>query len=110
MGIDEDKVVPNPSLSVYEGAVAPWSGNTYGEWQRNFLRAANRFDFPVHTPYGDLTDAQKRELWDGNRHVGGIHAFFEELQKKVIQDPEPGDAGPLPGAYPLSDLPGRAAA
>ena len=46
MGIDEDKVVPNPSLSVYEGAVAPWSGNTYGEWQRNFLRAANRFDFP----------------------------------------------------------------
>ncbi len=85
MGIDEDKVVPNPSLSVYEGAVAPWSGNTYGEWQRNFLRMANRFDFPVHTAYGDLTEAQKRELWDGNRHVGGIHAFFEDLQKKLYK-------------------------
>ena len=85
MGIDEDKVVPNPSLSVYEGAVAPWSGNTYGEWQRNFLRAANRFDFPVHTPYGDLTDGQKRELWDGNQHVGGIHSFFEDLQKKLYK-------------------------
>ena len=85
MGIDEDKVIPNPSLSVYEGAVVPWSGNTYGEWQRNFLRKANRFDFPVHTPYSDLTPEQKGELWDGNRHTGGIHAFFEELQKKLYK-------------------------
>jgi excinuclease ABC subunit A len=85
MGIDEDKVVPNPSLSVYDGAVAPWSGSTYGEWQRNFLRVANRFNFPVHTPYADLTPEQKGELWDGNRHVGGIHAFFEELQKKLYK-------------------------
>ena len=85
MGIDEDKVIPNPSLSVYEGAVVPWSGNTYGEWQRNFLRKANRFDFPVHTPYSDLTPEQKGELWDGNRHAGGIHAFFEELQKKLYK-------------------------
>ena len=85
MGTDEDKVIPNPSLSVYEGAVVPWSGNTYGEWQRNFLRKANRFDFPVHTPYSDLTPEQKGELWDGNRHAGGIHAFFEELQKKLYK-------------------------
>ena len=85
MGIDEDKVIPNPGLSVYEGAVVPWSGATYGEWQLNFLRKANRFNFPVHTPYGDLTPEQKGELWDGNRHVGGIHAFFEELQKKLYK-------------------------
>ena len=85
MGIDEDKVIPNPSLSVYDGAVAPWSGNTYGQWQTDFLRVANRFEFPVHTPYGDLTDEQKATLWDGNRHVDGIHAFFEELQKKLYK-------------------------
>ncbi len=85
MGIDEDKVIPNPGLSVYEGAVAPWSGSTYGQWQKDFLRVANRFEFPVHTPYGDLTDEQKEVLWDGNRHVDGIHAFFDELQKKLYK-------------------------
>ncbi len=85
MGIDEDKVVPNPSLSVYDGAVAPWSGSSYGQWQTDFLRAANRFQFPVHTPYGDLTPEQRGELWDGNRHVSGIHAFFDELQKKLYK-------------------------
>ena len=85
MGIDEDKVVPNHSLSVYDGAIAPWTGSTYGEWQKNFLRAANRFQFPVHTPYADLTPEQKGELWDGNRHVGGIHAFFSELQQKLYK-------------------------
>ncbi|NJB87842.1 excinuclease ABC subunit A [Lewinella marina] len=85
MGIDEDKVIPNPSLSIYDGAVAPWSGSTYGQWQTDFLRVANRFEFPVHTPYGDLTDEQKAIVWDGNRHVQGIHAFFEELQKKLYK-------------------------
>ncbi len=85
MGIDEDKVIPNPSLSVYDGAVAPWTGSSYGEWQKNFLRAANRFQFPVHAPYADLSPEQKGELWDGNRHVAGIHAFFEELQKKLYK-------------------------
>ncbi|MGB3801298.1 MAG: excinuclease ABC subunit UvrA [Lewinella sp.] len=85
MGIDEDKVIPNPGLSVYDGAVAPWSGSTYGQWQKDFLRVANRFEFPVHTAYGDLTDEEKEVLWDGNRHVDGIHAFFNELQKKLYK-------------------------
>ncbi|PPK85031.1 excinuclease ABC subunit A [Neolewinella xylanilytica] len=85
MGIDEDKVIPNPGLSVYDGAVAPWSGSTYGQWQKDFLRVANRFEFPVHTPYGDLTDEEKQILWEGNRHVDGIHAFFDELQKKLYK-------------------------
>ena len=85
MGIDEDKVVPNPGLSVYEGAVAPWSGDTYGNWQRDFVRSAAKFDFPVHTPYAELTDEQRAVLWDGNRHVAGIHAFFDELGKKLYK-------------------------
>ena len=85
MGIDEDKVIPNPGLSVYDGAVAPWSGSTYGQWQKDFLRVANRFEFPVHTPYADLTQEQKDVLWDGNRHARGIHAFFEELQQKLYK-------------------------
>ena len=85
MGIDEDKVIPNPSLSIYDGAVAPWSGSTYGQWQTDFLRVANRFQFPVHTPYADLTREEKNIVWDGNRHARGIHAFFEELQQKLYK-------------------------
>ncbi|MFT7121723.1 MAG: excinuclease ABC subunit A [Neolewinella sp.] len=85
MGIDEDKVIPDPSKSVYDGAVACWSGSTFGSWEKDFLRQANKFDFPVHTPYLNLTKAQKRILWDGNRHVGGITSFFDELGKKLYK-------------------------
>ncbi|TXF82964.1 excinuclease ABC subunit A [Neolewinella aurantiaca] len=85
MGIDEDKVVPDPSKSVYDGAVAAWSGSTFGQWQKDFLRVANRFDFPVHTPYADLTREQKRELWDGNKHAKGITDFFDDLGKKLYK-------------------------
>lgn len=85
MGIDEDKVIPDPAKSVYEGAVAAWSGETFGEWQRDFLRAANKFDFPVHTPYADLTRDQKRILWEGNKHANGIQDFFDDLGKKLYK-------------------------
>ncbi|MBC6992700.1 excinuclease ABC subunit UvrA [Neolewinella lacunae] len=85
MGIDEDKVIPDPSKSVYEGAVAPWNGATYGSWEKDFLRQANKFDFPVHTPYADLTREQVRVLWDGNQHVGGITDFFDDLGKKLYK-------------------------
>ena len=85
MGIDEDKVIPDPSKSVYDGAVAPWSGATFGTWQKDFLRQANKFEFPVHTAYGDLTKDQQRVLWEGNRHVGGITDFFDQLGKKLYK-------------------------
>jgi excinuclease ABC subunit A len=85
MGIDEDKVVPDPSKSVYDGAVAAWSGSTFGQWQNEFLRVANRFDFPAHTPYSDLTREQKRDLWDGNKHAKGITSFFDDLGKKLYK-------------------------
>jgi excinuclease ABC subunit A len=85
MGIDEDKVVPDPAKSVYEGAVAAWSGSTFGEWQRNFLRVANKFNFPVHTAYADLTKEEKRILWEGNKHAKGIQDFFDDLGKKLYK-------------------------
>ena len=85
MGIDENKVIPDPSKSVYDGAVAAWSGSSFGTWQKDFIRKANKFNFPVHTPYADLTREQKRELWDGNRHAKGITTFFDELGKKLYK-------------------------
>ncbi|HKK77956.1 MAG TPA: excinuclease ABC subunit UvrA [Saprospiraceae bacterium] len=85
MGIDENKVIPNPSLSVYEGAVACWKGEKYGRWLDDFLAKAHHFDFPVHTPYQDLSKAERRTLWRGNNQVDGIDDFFDELKEKMYK-------------------------
>ena len=85
MGIDERKVVPNPTLSVYEGAIACWKGEKYGLWLEEFLKVAHQFDFPVHTPYQDLNREQVRTLWRGNKHFNGIHDFFGELEEKTYK-------------------------
>ncbi len=85
LGIDEDKVVPDKSLSVYEGAISCWKGEKYGRWLEAFLQVAHRFDFPVHTPYETLSEAQRHLLWYGNEHFKGIYAFFEELEEKLYK-------------------------
>jgi excinuclease ABC subunit A len=85
MGIDENKVIPNPALSVYEGVVACWKGERYGRWLDKFLNVAHKFDFPVHTPYQDLSRAEQRLLWRGNSFFNGIDAFFGELQEKMYK-------------------------
>ncbi len=85
MGISESKVIPVPTKSVYEGAVACWSGEKYGLWLEAFLQVAHKFDFPVHTAFQDLTKKQQRLLWTGNKHFQGINAFFGELEEKLYK-------------------------
>ena len=85
MGVDENKVFPNPSLSVYDGAVAPWKGEKFGLWLTHFLDVAHHFKFPVHRPIQDLTKEQKKLLWNGNQHFDGIHDFFNELEQKTYK-------------------------
>lgn len=85
MGIDEDKVVPDQSMSVYEGAIACWKGEKYGRWLDHFLDTAHHFDFPVHRSYQDLSREQRRLLWNGNDHFRGIHDFFDELKEKTYK-------------------------
>ncbi|MDQ3842385.1 MAG: excinuclease ABC subunit UvrA, partial [Bacteroidota bacterium] len=85
LGIDEDLVIPNKLLSVYEGAVAPWKGEKLGKWRENFIRAARHFDFPVHKPIADLTPEQYRLLWEGNAHANGIHDFFKEVEQNLYK-------------------------
>ena len=82
MGIDENKVIPDPSRSVYEGAVACWRGEKNGRMLKMFLEHAHRFDFPVHKPFEELTKAQKRLIWTGNEYFHGVDAFFKELEAK----------------------------
>lgn len=81
IGIDEHLVVPNRSLSVYDGAVICWRGEKMGEWRESFVRKAPRYDFPIFTPYFELTPAQRQLLWKGNGDLEGIDDFFRMLEE-----------------------------
>ena len=85
LGLDHDLVIPDKRLSVYEGAVAPWKGEKLSLWKENFVRAAKQFDFPVHKPIMDLTDAQLKDLWFGNKYVEGINDFFKEVEQNLYK-------------------------
>jgi excinuclease ABC subunit A len=83
IGIDDDLVIPDKSLSVYEGAIAPWRSETMGEWQKPLLKNGIKFDFPIHRPYSELTKEQQELIWNGNEHFEGLHAFFKYLATKT---------------------------
>lgn len=80
LGIDEDLVIPDKSLTVYEGAVAPWRTEKMNEWLQPLLRNGIRFDFPIHRPYHDLTEKERALLWTGNKYFSGLTNFFEHIQ------------------------------
>jgi excinuclease ABC subunit A len=85
LGIDEDLVIPDRRLSVYEGAVAPWKGEKLGLWKDQFIRGARKFNFPVHKAVIDLTKEQYKILWEGNEFVNGIDAFFKEVEQNLYK-------------------------
>jgi len=85
LGIDEDLVIPDKRLSIYEGAVAPWKGEKLGWWREQFVKAAKHFDFPIHKPVSQLTKSQYRTLWEGNEYAHGINAFFEEVEQNLYK-------------------------
>lgn len=85
LGLDPDLIIPDKRLSVYEGAVAPWKGEKLGEWKNAFVRAAKKFDFPVHKAVMDLTEKQLKELWEGNAHANGINDFFKEVEQNLYK-------------------------
>ncbi|MGC1240520.1 MAG: excinuclease ABC subunit UvrA, partial [Chryseosolibacter sp.] len=82
LGIDEDLVIPDKSMSVYEGAIAPWRSEAMSEWQKPLLKNGIKFDFPIHRPYNELTREQRDLLWNGNSYFEGIHDFFKHLESK----------------------------
>jgi excinuclease ABC subunit A len=83
LGIDEELVIPDKSLSVFEGAIAPWRTETMGEWQKPLIKNGIKFDFPIHRPYNELTQAQRDLLWNGNDYFDGINDFFKYLESKT---------------------------
>ena len=92
LGIDEDLVIPDKSMTVYEGAIAPWRTEKQGEWLKPLLKNGIRFDFPIHRPYNELSAAEQRLLWTGNKHFEGLDAYFKwvseqthKIQYRVLQ-------------------------
>jgi excinuclease ABC subunit A len=82
IGIDEELVIPNTSLSVFENAIYPWRGESMGWFRDELVNNAYKFDFPIHKPFFELSDAQKDLIWTGNSYFQGLNAFFKELEDK----------------------------
>ena len=85
IGIDENLVIPNQNLSVFEDAVVCWKGETMKKWKERLISSAELFDFPVHKPYYQLTGEQKELLWSGNKYFYGINRFFQHLEEKKFK-------------------------
>ncbi|MFD2783855.1 excinuclease ABC subunit UvrA [Hymenobacter rubripertinctus] len=92
LGIDEDLVIPDKSLTVYEGAIAPWRTDKQSEWLKPLIKNGIRFDFPIHRPYNELSEAERTLLWKGNKYFEGLNAYFKwvseqthKIQYRVLQ-------------------------
>ncbi|MFK7952368.1 MAG: excinuclease ABC subunit UvrA [Ekhidna sp.] len=83
LGIDPDLVMPDRNLSVYEGGIAPWKGETMKIWAEPLIKDGIKFDFPIHRPISELTKEQIDVLWTGNEYFEGLNAFFKHLESKL---------------------------
>ncbi|PLW93067.1 MAG: excinuclease ABC subunit A, partial [Marinilabiliales bacterium] len=85
LGIDEDLVVPDKSLSVFDGAIACWKGEKMGKWLDKFIAASSESNFPIHKPWKELTEIQRKLVWTGNRHFKGLDKFFRMLEENTYK-------------------------
>src|SRR5690554_6644393 len=82
IGIDEDLVVPNTALSIFENAIFPWRGESMSWYRDQLVKNAYKFDFPIHKPWFQLSEEQKQLVWDGNQYFEGLNSFFAFLESK----------------------------
>lgn len=85
MGIDPNLVIPNKSLSIWDDAVVCWKGDKMSEWKDELVMNAEKFNFPIHKPYTDLTKEQQKLVWTGNQYFGGINAFFKMVEENLYK-------------------------
>ena len=85
IGINEDLVVPNTALSVYENAIFPWRGESMSWYRDQLVNNSHKFDFPIHKPYFELSKEHKQLIWKGNSYFEGLHSFFSELESKAYK-------------------------
>ena len=82
IGIDEELVIPNTALSVFENAIFPWRGESMSWYRDQLVNNSHKFNFPIHRPYFELSKSQKQLIWKGNSHFQGLDDFFAELESK----------------------------
>ena len=82
IGIDPNLVIPDTSLSVFQGGIAAWKGDTMGEYLNELVLSAAKFNFPIHRPIEELTDIEYQLLWDGNQYFSGLNKFFKFLESQ----------------------------
>jgi len=82
IGIDEDLVIPDKSLSVYDNAIAPWRGEKMHEWLEKLIKTSYKFNFPIHRPFYELNEFDRKLLWTGNKHFDGLNAFFKFVEEQ----------------------------
>lgn len=85
IGVDENLVFPDKSLSVFNGAIAPWKGDAMSEYQNKLILNARKFDFPVHRTIYELTEKEYRTLWEGNNHFIGLNEFFKFIESQTYK-------------------------
>lgn len=85
IGIDDDLVIPNTALSVFENAIFPWRGESMSWYRDQLVNNSHEFDFPIHKPYFQLSDAHKALIWKGNKYFEGLDDFFAELESKAYK-------------------------
>lgn len=85
IGIDEDLVIPDKTKSLYDNAIAPWRGEKMREWLTKLIKNADKFNFPIHRSYNELTEKQQRLIWTGNKYFEGLDAFFTELESQTYK-------------------------
>ncbi len=82
IGIDEDLVIPNTGLSIYEDAILPFKSDTFRDYKDDLINHGFNFDIPIHKPWFELSEIQKELIWNGNKNFNGIHHFFQKLEEK----------------------------
>ena len=82
IGIDEELVIPNTALSIYENAIYAWRGESMSWYRDELVNNAYKFDFPIHKPYFELSENDKTLVWEGNSYFTGLNNFFKELEEK----------------------------
>ncbi|WP_026934956.1 excinuclease ABC subunit UvrA [Christiangramia echinicola] len=85
IGIDEELVIPNTGLSIYENAIFPWRGDSMSWYRDQLVNNSHKFDFPIHKPYFELSAEQKDLVWNGNQYFEGLNQFFEFLESKAYK-------------------------
>src|SRR6185436_8516225 len=85
LGIDEELVIPDKSLSVYDSAIVCWRGDKMKEWNEKLIKSSYKFDFPIHRPVYDLTQSERQLLWTGNQYFDGLNKFFKYLETQTYK-------------------------